>query len=178
MSRINDLIAELCPDGVEFRQLGQVAAYSDTRIAATSVDAETFIGVDNLLPNQAGRTTSAYVPTTGNLAEYRQGDILIGNIRPYLKKIWLATNEGGCSGDVLAVRIADTYRSMLTPEFLYRILSSDAFFAFNMKHAKGAKMPRGSKTMIMKYYVPIPTLGIQREIVKVLDTFTQLEAEL
>lgn len=156
MSRIEALIAERCPNGVEFRELGQVTIYSDTRISALSVDAETFVGVDNLLANQAGRTASTYVPTVGNLTEYRRGDILIGNIRPYLKKIWLATNTGGCSGDVLAVRITETHQTQLMPEFLYRILSSDAFFTFDMKHAKGAKMPRGNKAMILKYRVPIP----------------------
>lgn len=139
MSRIEALIAELCPEGVEFYELGHVAAYSDTRISAASIDAETFVGVDNLLQNQAGRTISSYVPATGNLTAYRQGDILIGNIRPYLKKIWLASNNGGCSGDVLAVRITDTHQTKLTPEFLYRILSSDAFFSFSMQHGNTTK---------------------------------------
>lgn len=178
MSRIDELIAELCPEGVEFRELGEVAGYSDTRVVAATVDEETFVGVDNLLPNQAGRTNSTYVPTTGNLTAYQQGDILIGNIRPYLKKIWLATNVGGCSGDVLAVRIIEAYHPILMPEYLYRILSSEAFFAFNMQHAKGAKMPRGSKAMILKYRIPVPPLEVQREIVNVLDTFAKLEAEL
>ena len=178
MSRIDDLIAQFCPDGVEFRELGEVAGYSDTRVMASTVDKVTYVGVDNLLPNQAGRTYSTYVPTTGNLTSYQQGDILIGNIRPYLKKIWLATNVGGCSGDVLAVRIIEAFQPILMPEFLYRLLSSEAFFAFNMQHAKGAKMPRGSKSMILKYRIPVPPLEVQREIVKVLDTFTKLEAEL
>ena len=39
-------------------------------------------------------------------------------------------------------------------------------------------MPRGSKEAILKYRIPVPPLVVQREIVKVLDTFTQLEAEL
>jgi type I restriction enzyme, S subunit len=64
------------------------------------------------------------------------------------------------------------------PEFLYRLLASDDFFAYNMQHAKGAKMPRGSKEAILRYRIPIPPIEVQREIVKVLDTFTQLEAEL
>jgi len=178
MSHIDDLIAEHCPNGVGFHELGHIAAYSDTRIAASAVGAETFVGVDNLLSNQAGRTISTYVPTTGNLTEYQQGDILIGNIRPYLKKICLAANAGGCSGDVLAVRITEAHRPKLMPEFLYWILSSDAFFAFDMQHAKGAKMPRGDKAMILKYRVPVPPLEIQREIVKVLDTFIKIEADL
>jgi len=178
VSRIEELIAELCPGGVAFKDLGAVAAYSDTRVAASRVSGETFVGVDNLRPNAAGRTASEYVPTAGNLTEYWAGDVLIGNIRPYLKKIWLATNNGGCSGDVLAVRISHSYRDALAPEFLFRVLSSEAFFAYDMQHAKGGKMPRGSKPMILKYRIPVPPLEVQREIVRVLDTFTQLEAEL
>lgn len=64
------------------------------------------------------------------------------------------------------------------PEFLYRLLASDVFFSYNMQHAKGAKMPRGSKDAILKYRIPIPPIEVQREIVSVLDTFTKLEAEL
>ncbi|MEL7666964.1 MAG: restriction endonuclease subunit S [Actinomycetota bacterium] len=178
MSRIDELIAEFCPDGVPHVRLGDVAAYSKTRISASAVDGETFVGVDNLQPNQGGRTSSNYVPKSGYLTEYRAGDVLIGNIRPYLKKIWLATNSGGCSGDVLAVRIRDSYSTTLEPEFLYRILSSEAFFAYDMQYAKGAKMPRGSKPMILKYRIPVPPLEVQREIVRILDLFTTLEAEL
>jgi len=178
MSRIDELIAEFCPDGVPYHNLGEVAAYSTTRVSASAVDGETFVGVDNLRPNQGGRTSSNYVPKSGYLTEYRAGDVLIGNIRPYLKKIWLATNSGGCSGDVLAVRIRDSYSTTLEPEFLYRILSSEAFFAYDMQHAKGAKMPRGSKPMILKYRIPVPPLEVQREIVRILDLFTTLEAEL
>ena len=178
MSRIDELIEELCPGGVPHLELGEVAAYSSTRVAASTVDGETFVGVDNLRPNQAGRTVSDYVPVVGNLTGYREGDVLIGNIRPYLRKIWLATNNGGCSGDVLAVRISDSYRDALAPKFLYRLLSCEAFFAYDTQHAKGGKMPRGSKSMILKYRIPVPPLEVQREIVRVLDLFTTLEAEL
>lgn len=178
MSRIEDLIAELCPEGVEFRTLGELAAYSDTRVDATELDKSNFIGVDNLLPNQAGKTDANYLPNTARLSAYMDRDVLLGNIRPYLKKVWLATNEGGCSGDVLAIRINLEHQEQITPEFLYYLLSSDSFFAYDMRHAKGAKMPRGSKSSILKYKIPVPPLEVQREIVKVLDTFTQLETEL
>ena len=178
ISRIDDLIAELCPEGVEFKTLANVAAYSVTRINASDLDETTFVGVDNLLPNMAGKTNATYTANTARLTAYEIGDILLGNIRPYLKKIWLASNSGGCSGDVLAVRIAEAHRPALMPEFLYRLLASEDFFTYNMKYAKGAKMPRGSKEAILKYRIPIPPLEIQREIVRVLDTFTRLEAEL
>lgn len=178
MSRIDELIAELRPKGVLFEELRNVAAYSSTRVDASALDETTFVGVDNLLPNMGGKTNATYTANTARLTAYEIGDILLGNIRPYLKKIWLASNRGGCSGDVLAIRIAEAHRPALMPEFLYRLLASEAFFAYNMQHAKGAKMPRGSKEAILKYRIPIPPLEVQREIVKVLDTFTQLEAEL
>jgi type I restriction enzyme S subunit len=178
MSRIDDLIAEHCPEGVEYKALGQVADYSETRVDANTLDETTFVGVDNLLPDTAGKTDATYTPNTARLTAYEIGDILLGNIRPYLKKIWLATNSGGCSGDVLAVRIAVERRTQLLSEFLYYLLSSDGFFAYDMQHAKGAKMPRGSKEAILKYQSPVPPLVSHREMVQVLDNFTELEAEL
>ena len=178
MSRIDDLIAEHCPDGVRHTPLGEIAAYSDTRVDASNLDATSFVGVDNLLPDKAGRIDATYLPNTARLTAYAQGDLLLGNIRPYLKKVWLATSDGGCSGDVLAIRINKTERAVLLPEFLYYTLSSDAFFGYSMQHAKGAKMPRGNKTAVLNYQIPLPPLEVQREIVRILDQFTQLEAEL
>lgn len=75
---------------VEWKTLGEVAEYSKTRIASENLDKTNYIGVDNLLQNRAGKTDSNYVPTEGNLTGYFANDILIGNIRPYLKKIWFA----------------------------------------------------------------------------------------
>lgn len=178
MSHIDDLVAEICPGGVPHRMLKEVAAYSDTRIDSVKLDATNFVGVDNLLPEKAGRTDATYFPNTERLSEFQAGDVLLGNIRPYLKKVWLADRTGGCSGDVLAIRILEQRRSSLIPEFLYLLLSSNSFFSYNMRHAKGAKMPRGSKQAILDFRVPVPPLEVQREIVRILDQFTQLEAEL
>ena len=178
MSRIDDLIAELCPLGVLHLALREVTAYSDDRVDAIELDEANFVGVDNLLPNKGGKVNASYEPNTARLTKYQTGDVLLGNIRPYLKKVWLATNEGGCSGDVLAIRIASAHRGSIAPEFLFYLLSSDGFFAYNMQNAKGAKMPRGSKDAIMNYRLPVPPLEVQREIVGILDKFTELEAEL
>lgn len=67
MSRIDELIAELCPNGVEFKDLGECAAYSDTRIDASELDETNFVGVDNLLQNTAGKTDASYPPNTARL---------------------------------------------------------------------------------------------------------------
>lgn len=178
MSRLAELIADLCPDGVEYRALGDIAKYSPDKVSAESLDETTFVGVDNLLPNKAGRVDAAYLANTAVVTGFRPGDVLLGNIRPYLKKVWLSDRDGGCSGDVLAVRVREHFRDILDPSFLYYVLSGDGFFSYNQSRARGAKMPRGDKGAIMKYRIQLPPLEIQREIVRVLDQFTRLEAEL
>lgn len=164
------------------RLWGEVAKYSGTRIDSNQVNKRNYIGVDNLLPNRAGKTDSSYVPTEGRHIEYRSGDVLIGNIRPYLKKIWLADQAGGTNGDVLVIRPSDP---SLSSGYLHQILTDENFFAYNMQHAKGAKMPRGDKAKILEYRIPIPcpdnpkkSLAIQAEIVRILDAFTELTVEL
>lgn len=178
MSRIDALIRDLCPDGVEYKPLGDVARYSPRKVSAEDLNSTTFVGVDNLVSQKRGRIDATHNPNTSTLTAYRQGNILLGNIRPYLKKIWLADRTGGCSGDVLAVEINDQCSKLLESRFLYYILSSDSFFTFNQQNAKGAKMPRGDKEAILRYPVPVPPLEVQHEITRTLDKFTALEAEL
>lgn len=71
---------------VEWKTLGEVAQYSKTRISFELLDERNYVGVDNLLQNRAGKSLSNHVPTSGKLTEFIPNDILIGNIRPYLKK--------------------------------------------------------------------------------------------
>ena len=156
---------------VEWKTLGEVAQYSKTRISFELLDEKNYVGVDNLLQNRAGKSLSNHVPTSGKLTEFIPNDILIGNIRPYLKKIWQADCIGGTNGDVLVIRCID---SSINTRYLYQILADDKFFEYNMQHAKGAKMPRGSKEDIMKYPIPVPPLTCQARIVEILDKFDTL----
>ena len=175
MNKLVKLIQERCPNGVEVVELNVIANYAKNRIDASCVDENNYVGVENLLQNKRGKVKASSVPTIGTVIEFHRGDVLIGNIRPYLKKIWLADCDGGTNGDVLAIQIKD--RRMM-PEFLYYVLSSDQFFLYDMQNSKGAKMPRGNKEAVMKYKIPVPPLEVQREIVHVLDSFTLLTAEL
>ena len=176
MSKLDELIKKYCPDGVEYKKLGDIAHYSTVRIDTSSIDTTNYVGVENLLPNKQGKTLATSIPTTGNVIEFKSGDVLIGNIRPYLRKIWLANCNGGTNGDVLTIQINS--RSQILPDFLYYILSSEAFFNYDNQNSKGAKMPRGDKLTILKYAVPVPPLPVQEEIVRILDSFTSLTAEL
>lgn len=148
--------------------LQDVAQYSKARISSSEVDETNYVGVDNLLQNKKGKVNSTHVPTSGNLTEFQSGDILIGNIRPYLQKIWLSDKTGGTNGDVLDIR---PNQKLVTPPFLYQVLASDRFFNYDMQNSKGAKMPRGNKEKVMEYSFALPTLERQREIVLLLNKF-------
>ena len=58
------------------------------------------------------------------------------------------------------------------------MLAEDQFFDYNMQHAKGAKMPRGSKEEILKYEIPVPSSEEQARIVAILDKFDTLTHSL
>ena len=157
---------------VEWKTLGEVAEYSKTRISFNHLNEKNYVGVDNLLQNHAGKVQSYYLPTSGNLTQYSEGDILIGNIRPYLRKIWYADRSGGTNGDVLVVKVTD---KNVNSRYLYQVLADAKFFEYNMQHSKGAKMPRGDKSKIMEYNLPIPKIKDQQaRIVAILDQFDTL----
>jgi len=156
---------------VEWKELWEVAEYSKTRISFDKLDEANYVGVDNLLQNRAGKKESIHIPTEGNSTKYHNNDILIGNIRPYLKKIWHADCIGGTNGDVLVVHPTD---ETVNPKYLYQILADEKFFDYNMQHAKGAKMPRGNKAKIMEYRLPLPSPKEQERIVTILNKFDTL----
>ena len=152
--------------------LNDIAYYSKDRVNTATLSESTYVGVDNLLQNRAGKKLSDHIPTDGNVVEFSQEDVLIGNIRPYLKKIWLADCNGGTNGDVLVIRAENN--SIVLPQFLYHVLASDDFFGYDNNNAKGAKMPRGDKASVMKYQFMLPTLEKQIKIVTILDRFDSL----
>lgn len=158
--------------------LSDLAFFSDTRIAATKLDRTDFVGVDNLLPERGGKLDSTHVPSTGNLTAYKAGDVLLGNIRPYLKKIWLAEGDGGSSADVLVIRIRPEFSHRLRPDYLFQVLASDSFFRYDTQHSRGGKMPRGDKKAIMNFPVPVPALVSQDRVSKLLNHFDSLLNDL
>ena len=157
-------------------KLGAMARYSKARIEATKLTSENYVGVDNLLQDRNGKTVATYLPEQGSFTGYDQDDILIGNIRPYLKKIWYANQSGGTNGDVLVIQ--NLFPSCLESQYLYYVLSDDRFFSYDMQYAKGSKMPRGDKAAIMQYSFILPSLSEQERIVSILDNFNTLTNSL
>ena len=148
-------------------KLGDIAKYSDTRVRLSYLTVENYIGTDNMLQNKQGKVNSDYLLKKGQTTQYTKNDILIANIRPYLKKIWYATNEGGSSADVLTIRLKD---NNFLPKFVYYNLFQDSFFDYAMKVSKGSKMPRGDKNQILNFLISNFDLPTQSAIADVLSS--------
>ena len=163
----------------ETKKLRDVCKYSETRIKSDLLTSKNYIGVDNLLQNTAGKIDSNFVPDSGTSTEYNAGNILLSNIRPYLKKIWFADNNGGSSGDVLVLQNID---ENIDSKYIYYHLKQDIFFDYEMQGIKGIKMPRGDKQHIMDYKIPVPPIAEQQKIVseieKIEEKINVLETEI
>lgn len=133
--------------------LSQLCYYITNRTTNTN----NYISTENMLPNKGGICKVINIPKS-TFIEYKVGDILISNIRPYFKKIWRANCYGGCSHDVLCIRAKENVDS----KYLYYLLSQQTFFDYVMSGSKGCKMPRGDKKQIMQWSVTLPMLKVQQ----------------
>ena len=155
---------------MEYKLLSEVSVYRKDRIGSDKVNKENYISTENMLSNRGGVENETTVASAKSFHAYKKGDILLSNIRPYFKKIWYATQEGGCSNDVLVVKAGKTVDS----KFLYYVLSDNNFFNYSTVTAKGTKMPRGSQNAIMKYWVPNLDLPTQKKIADILSSYDEL----
>lgn len=185
MSRLAELIEELCPDGVEYRPLGAIAnlqrgagmpkkLFVDMGIPAihyghifTKYGIQTKCAAAYLAPEDAEKLTRVY-----------PGDLVVANTSENLEDVgkgvvWLGDVEGVTGGHATVVRslVVDTV-------FLSYYLRTEDFALKKRKYAQGTKVIELSAVNLSKIDIPVPPLEVQREIVRILDQFTTLEAEL
>jgi len=142
----------IMPEGWREGCLADVCNYCSDRVPVSTLSLNTYISTENMLPNKMGFVNATNLPTTSQVTSFKNGDILISNIRPYFKKIIYCDFDGGCSTDVLCFRASKSYASL----FLYCTLYSDRFFDYMVAGSKGTKMPRGDKQQVMNYTFVIP----------------------
>ena len=118
-----------------------------------------------MLQDYQGIIEASSVPTNTNVIKFNKGDVLLSNIRPYLKKVWFADKNGGCSADVFVFKAL----SACIPDFLHYIIANDRFINFAMSGAKGVKMPRGDKEQMKTYEIGLPSIEEQKKIAKLLS---------
>ena len=185
MSRLAELIAELCPDGVEYRPLGEIAdlqrgggmpkkLFVNEGIPAihyghifTKYGVQTKCAAAYLAPEDAHNLTRVY-----------PGDLVVTNTSENLEDVgkgvvWLGDEEGVTGGHATVVRSLE-----VDTVFLSYYLRTEDFALKKRKYAQGTKVIELSAVNLSKIDIPVPPLQVQREIVRILDQLTTVQAEL
>ena len=154
-------------------KLRDCAQLIKTRVGMEKATYNNYVSTNNMLPNRGGiKFEDSNLPKSKTVNYYQKGDILISNIRPYFKKIWLADRDGTRSGDVLCFRSDDP---KLLGKYLYCTLQSDHFFNYVVSTSIGTKMPRGDKEAILDYEFDLPT---EKEQYKKYNPIIRIEEKI
>lgn len=161
-------------DAPEWRvePLYKVAQFVKKKLPVDELQIEDYVSTENMLPDYGGIEKATKLPPSGSVTQYKPNDILIANIRPYLKKVWRATKSGGASNDVIVIRPKLGLRTVYLPF----VLANDAFINHVMKTTKGVKMPRGDIASMKAYNVYYPEPAEQQKIAECLGSLDDLIA--
>ena len=184
MSRIDDLLARMCPRGVETRRLGEIAQL----VRGNGMPRADFtdVGVGCIHYGQiymhygawATKTISCVSPATATrLAKVNPGDVIITNTSENLDDVckavaWLGEDQIVTGGHATVVKHDQD------PKYLSYWFQTPNFSEQKRRLASGTKVIDVSATSLARVEVPMPPIEVQREIVRVLDAFAALEAEL
>lgn len=156
--------------GWDADDLGLVADFVNEKIALEQVALENYVSTENILADYGGIGKASKLPTTGSVTRFQLNDTLVSNIRPYLKKVWIADKEGGASNDVIVIRA----KQRLLPQYLSALLKNDAFIDYVMTGAKGVKMPRGDVGSMKAYQALYPPKPEQQKVADCLSSLNEL----
>lgn len=184
MNRIERMVAEMCPDGVEYRPLGEVGVF----IRGNGIQKSDFVdeGVAAVhygqIHTRFGISTDhavSKVPAemARRLRHVEYGDLLIATTSEDDDAVgkataWLGLDDCVIGGD------AYIYRHSLDPKYVSHFFASVEFQTRKKKYLTGTKVRRISDASLSRILIPVPPIEIQREVVGILDSFTKLEAEL
>jgi len=182
MTKLNLLIAEMCPNGVEYKSLGEVCLptsninWSKTSgeysyIDLTSVDRET------QKINEATSVTADNAPSRAQKIISVE-DVIFATTRPTLNRYCFVPIEYSgqiCSTGFCVLR-ANT--NVILPKFIYHTIGSTSFRNYVEANQRGSAYPAISDVDVKKFVFSLPPLPIQSEIVRILDNFTELSVEL
>ena len=158
MSKLQELILELCPNGVVYKKLGDIAIIKNGRDYK-------HLGRGNIPVYGSGGIMSyvdAYVYEKPTVLIPRKGSL--GNVFYVDTPFW--------NVDTIFYTIIDT--SNVLPKFLYYVLLKEQLEKLNT----AGGVPSLTQTVLNKILIPVPPPEVQEEIVKILDHFTDLAAEL
>ena len=185
MSRLSEMIKDLCPDGVEYKKLGEIAT-NIFRGAGIKRDELAEEGIPCVRYGEIYTTYGIWFDVCishtnekflSNPKYFGYGDILFAITGESVEEIAKSTAYIGhdkcvAGGDIVVLQHEQN------PKYLSYVLSTDMAQRQKSKGRVKSKVVHSSVPAIKEISIPVPPLAIQNEIVKLLDNFTELTAEL
>lgn len=184
MSRIDDLIARLCPGGVTHVPMGSVGSFvrgsgiQKKDLIQAGVGAMHYGEIFTHYGTLARATKSFISPTLAARARMATPGALViattsENDKDVCKAVaWLGNEPIAVSSDAMI------YQHSLDPSYVAYYFLSRGFQTQKSAHISGTKVRRVSADALAKILIPVPPIEVQREVVGILDTFSELQAEL
>jgi len=184
MSKIDDLIAEYCPDGVERKPLGAIAKlYRGNGLQKKDF---TDKGIGCIHYGQIYTRYDTFTSQTISFVDKKLADKLLKvhpndlivtatseNLEDVCKAVaWLGGSDIVTGGHSIVVRHHQNAKYL---SYYFQTLD---FFQRKRAYVHGTKVMEIKKDDLAKIVVPVPPLPVQEEIVRILDSFSSLEAEL
>lgn len=184
MNKLNELIQTLCPDGVEYKKLGEIAAIS----RGGNFQKKDYVeaGIPCIHYGQIYTRYGLFVDRTiSYISEEKaqkqkmavKNDIIMAvtseNIDDVCKCIaWLGEEEVAVSGHTAIIH------HTINPKYLVYYLHSSMFHKQKTKLAHGTKVIEVTPDKLLDVVLPVPPMEIQSAIVCVLDEFSEYMANL
>ena len=192
MTKLEKLLAELCPNGVVYRNFSDVAEYvrGVTYGKGDELKKNTKGGIMILRANNITLGCNAlnfddvkYISTSVKVKEtqyLRKGDILIcagSGSKEHVGKVAFVSEDipYAFGGFMAAIR---TRSNNLLSRYLFHILTSTSFRTHIGFTIDSSTINNLNAKVISDFQVPVPPLEVQAEIVRILDNFTELTTEL
>ena len=180
MSRLEELIQQYCPDGVEYRSLGDVCIFADGfPLKADDIKGQGIYPVVKIgnINNGVVDAQDCYLTSLPSKVKTSQilsgGEILVGMSGSTGKTGYSVLQNAIVNQRIAIIRNND----LVLNGYLKHSLVNNNFESYCFQKGTGPQH-NISKFDLLSYKIPVPPLPVQEEIVRILDTFTELQAEL
>lgn len=179
MSKLEELIQKYCPDGVEYLSIGSIITRVRNK-GGKNPSIKTVYSVSNtlgLVKAEDYRENVIYSEDTSNYIVVEKGMFAYNPARLNIGSLaWLQTDQPGLVSPMYVVFSID--QTKITPEYLYLHLKSQYVnVKINSLTESGARFRFDFERWGL-IEIPVPPIPIQEEVVRILDTFSELQVEL
>ena len=182
MSRFDELIFEFCPDGVEYRKLSEICSKAKTIRWDNANDSRFYIDlssvdIDTHIIGELEQITAENAPSRARQV-VKENDLLFATTRPTQMRccvIPALLDNQICSTGYCVLRFNDM---SVDVRFAFHWLTTDNFKAYLENNQTEGNYPAISDKKLREFEIPVPPIEIQRELVRILDSFTDLTDEL